>query len=146
MTEWKEPEQITDLKKDEQKKTDINQKIKNAFYLEKNNGKVTLQALAEPKLGNVEFYLKKPDEKAEFWTYDYYTTRDEYDDGRGQTHLYTASGKNCQLRGRKYYWHHRKVDTSQEIEKTKLNKTIRPVKSGVTFEGELYFEGISKDS
>lgn len=144
MIEWKEPEQITDLKKDEQKKTDINQKIKNAFYLEKNNGKVTLQALAEPKLGNVEFYLKKPDEKAEFWTYDYYTTRDEYDDGRGQTHLYTASGKNCQLRGRKYYWHHRKVDISQEIEKTKLNKTIRPVKSGVTFEGELYFEGISK--
>ena len=66
MTEWKEPEQITDLKKDEQKKTDINQKIKNAFYLEKNNGKVTLQALAEPKLGNVEFYLKKPDEKAEY--------------------------------------------------------------------------------
>ena len=72
--------------------------------------------------------------------------RDECDDGRGQTHLYTASGKNCQLRGRKYYWHHRKVDISQEIEKTKLNKTIRPVKSGVTFEGELYFEGISKDS
>ena len=128
------------LKESEQKKTDINQKIKDAFYLEKNNGKVTLQALAEPKLGNVEFYLKRPDKSAEFWTYDYYTTRDAYDTGRGKTHLYT----NCQLRGRKYYWHHREVDTAQEIEKTKLNKTIRPVKSGVTFEGELYFEGISQ--
>lgn len=134
------------LKESEQKKTDSNQKIKKAFYLEKNSGKATLQALAEPKLGNVEFYLKKPDEKATFWTYDYYTTRDEYDDGRGQTHLYTASGKNCQLRGRKFYWHwhDRAVNTAQEVEPNKLNKTIRPVKSGVTFDGELYFEGISQ--
>lgn len=126
----------------EQKKTDINQKIKNAFYLDKNKGKVTLQALAEPKLGNVEFYLKKPGKRAEFWTYDYYTTRDAHDAECGETHLYT----NCQLRGRKYYWHHRTVDTTttQKIDKTKLNKTIRPVKSGVTFEGELYFEGISQ--
>lgn len=148
LTKWNELELITDLKKYEQKKTEFNREIKKEFYLADRNGekkekygKVTLQALAEPKLGNVEFYLKKPDEKAEFWTYDYYTTR-------GQTHLYPASGKEngiqCQLRGRKYYWHHRKVDTTQEIEKTKLNKTIRPVKSGVTFEGELYFEGISQ--
>lgn len=128
------------LNKSEQTKTDINQEIQNAFYFGRNNGKITLQTLAEPKLGNVEFYLKRPDKRAEFWTYDYYTTRDACDAGRGQTHLYT----NCQLRGRKYYWHHREVDTAQEIEKTKLNKTIRPVKSGVTFEGELYFEGISQ--
>lgn len=127
----------------EQKKTDINQKIKNAFYLDKNNGKVTLQTLAEPKLGNVEFYLKRPDEEAEFWTYDYYTVRDDYNARRGQTHLYT-NYTNCQLRGRKYYWHHRRVNTTQRIDRTKLNKTIRPVKSGVTFEGELYFEGISQ--
>lgn len=130
------------LNKSEQKKADINQEIQKAFYLKENNGKVTLQTLAEPKLGNVEFYLKRPCKRAEFWTYDYYTTQDAYDAKCGQTHQYT----NCQLRGRKYYWHHRTVDTTttQEIDRTKLNKTIRPVKSGVTFEGELYFEGISQ--
>lgn len=97
------------LNKSEQRRADINQEIQKAFYLEENNGKVTLQALAEPKLGNVEFYLKRPNKRAEFWTYDYYTTRDACDAGRGQTHLYT----NCQLRGRKYYWHHREVDTAR---------------------------------
>ena len=30
------------------------------------------------------------------------------------------------------------------MERTKLNKTIRPVKEGITFNGELYFDGISK--
>lgn len=124
------------LNKSEQRRADINQEIQNAFYLGRNNGKVTLQTLAEPKLGNVEFYLKRPDEEAEFWTYDYYTVR-------GQTHRYN-NYTNCQLRGRKYYWHHRMVDTTQRIDRTRLNKTIRPVKSGVTFEGELYFEGISQ--
>ena len=28
--------------------------------------------------------------------------------------------------------------------RTKLNKTIRPVKEGITFNGELYFDGISR--
>lgn len=111
------------------------------YYLEENDGKVTLQTLGGPKLGNVDFYLKKPDEQANFWTYDYYIKN-------GRTHLYDeAENKNGiigQLRGRKYYWHHRSVNTTQEIEVTKLNKTIRPVRPEVSFKGELYFEGISE--
>lgn len=92
---------------------------------------VTIQALGEPKLGNVEFYLKKP-KGASFWTYDYYIPQ-------GQKEV-VADGE---LRGRKYYWHHRKVNLHEEIEATKLNKTIRPVRENIKFSGELYFEGIS---
>lgn len=93
--------------------------------------KVTLEALGEPKLGNVDFYVNKPD-KADFWTYDYYIVN-------GNTKLGSAN-----LRGRKYYWHHRKVDLNKKIEPDKLNKTIRPVKEGITFSGKLFFEAISE--
>lgn len=49
------------------------------------------------------------------------------------------------LRGRKYYWHHHPESISfNNVERTKLNKTIRPIKEGITFNGELYFDGISK--
>ena len=102
------------------------------YYIDKNNGKVTLQTLGEPKLGNVDFYLRKPDPKANFWTYDYYING-------GKTII-----ENGQLRGRKYYWHHRTVDTGQNIEPTKLNKTIRPVREDVKFKGKLYFDSISE--
>lgn len=88
-----------------------------------------------PKLGNVEFYLKKP-EGANFWTYDYYISKKQQEVIR--------SGE---LRGRKYYWHHQEMDLHEENDKKKikkLNKTIRPVKDKITFRGELYFEGISR--
>lgn len=102
------------------------------YYLEENHGKVTLQTLGEPKLGNVDFYLKRP-YGASFWTYDYYINH-------GKTRV-----EGGQLRGRKYYWHHRNVDTTgQNTDITKLNKTIRPIKSDVEFKGKLYFESISE--
>lgn len=92
---------------------------------------VTIQALGEPKLGNTEFYLRRP-KGASFWNYDYYI----------------QNGKPVMsdgvLRGRKYYWHHRNVNLKEEIEVTKLNKTIRPVKDNVKFGGQLYYEGISE--
>ena len=97
--------------------------------------KVTIQALGEPKLGNTEFYLKKP-QGATFWTYDYYVQK------RNDKYEPVVSGG--ELRGRKYYWHHRKVDLGQEVEVTKLNKTIRPVRENVGFHGQLFFEGISE--
>lgn len=94
---------------------------------------VTIDNLSSPKISNVDFYLIKP-KNANFWTYDYYIER-------GKIHLYDGS-----LRGRKYYWHHHpeSVRFKSNVEKTKLNKTIRPVKEGITFNGELYFDGISK--
>ena len=93
--------------------------------------RLTIQALGEPKLGNIEFYLKKP-ENATFWNYDYYIKH-------GKTII-----QDGELRGRKYYWHHRNVKLPQDIEATRLNKTIRPVREAVSFQGRLYYEDISK--
>lgn len=92
---------------------------------------VTIQALGEPKLGNTEFYLRQP-MGATFWNYDYYVRNGE---------LKISNGI---LRGRKYYWHHQKVKLPEDIEATKLNKTIRPVEANESFNGKLYFEDISK--
>lgn len=97
------------------------------YYL---RDKITLQILGGPKLGNTEFYLKRPD-GATFWTYDYNVRN-------GKVNI--EPGK---LRGRKFYWHSRDgkiIETKAE----KLNKTVRPVKEKVVFEGKLYFERISK--
>lgn len=96
--------------------------------------KVTIPALSESKLGNVEFYLKKPSKDALFWTYDYYVDTD------GNIHI-----QQGELRGRKFYWHHGKVSINDiKAEATNLNKTVRPVKQGMKFKGRLYYEGISK--
>lgn len=91
----------------------------------------TLPALGGPKLGNTEFYLKKP-QNADFWTYDYYIENGKVKIEQGQ------------LRGRKYYWHHTNTKIPGDIEPSNLNKTVRPLQSGVTFSGELYFENISE--
>lgn len=93
---------------------------------------VTINNLSSPKISNVDFYLERP-KNATFWTYDYYIEN-------GKVRLYNSS-----LRGRKYYWHHHPEDVSfNNVRRTNLNKTIRPVKEGVTFNGELYFDGISR--
>jgi CRISPR-associated protein (TIGR03986 family) len=100
---------------------------------------VTLETLSGPKLGNVEFYLYRPEKyiseikkEASFWTYDYYVMDGE---------LYIEPGR---LRGRKYYWHQPNRKLPAGIEKTKLNKTIRPVAEKITFLGKVYFDKISK--
>lgn len=92
---------------------------------------VTLSNLSSPKLGNVDFYLKKPD-NATFWTYDYYIKNGEIKEWNGE------------LRGRKYYWHHQNVILPQKIKPTNQNKTVRPVNKDVVFCGDLYFDRISK--
>ena len=92
---------------------------------------VTLETLGGPKLSNTEFYLEKV-AGADFWTYDYYTKE-------GNTYPYYAK-----LRGRKYYWHQPDKRLPKGIERTELNKSVRPVKSGVVFEGKLYFDRISE--
>ncbi len=100
---------------------------------------ITLESLSGPKIGNVEFYLYRPEKdiggikkEASFWTYDYYVLDGE---------LYIEPGR---LRGRKYYWHQPGVELPTDIEKTKLNKTVRPVKRNVTFIGKVYFDKISQ--
>lgn len=114
---------FTDLYVTEEKKPEEYRE----YYLK---NKVTLQTLGGPKLGNVDFYLKKP-KNATFWTYDYYVVN-------GKIQI-----KDGELRGRKYYWHHPQVHL-EEAEATRLNKTVRPLKKDVEFRGKLYFESISE--
>ncbi|MBO4926725.1 MAG: TIGR03986 family CRISPR-associated RAMP protein [Clostridiales bacterium] len=103
-----------------------------------NGTPVTLEILSNPKLGNTEFYLTKP-EDGKFWTYDYYV------DDNGKIHVEDAT-----LRGRKNYWHQPKsrveILQGQDISKDKQNRTVRLLDKGEknTFKGCLYFDGITK--
>ncbi len=101
------------------------------YYYKKDT--IVLEALGEPKLGNTDFYLEKPQSNnTTFWTYDYYVSRGRLQAGMGK------------IRGRKYYWHHRHVNMSKNVKPDRFNKTIRPVRKGVSFTGKLYFEEISE--
>ena len=91
---------------------------------------IVMEALGSPKISNTDFYLEKP-ENADFWTYDYYIRQ-------GKPYSYQAT-----LRGRKFYWHQADKKLPLNVEKTKLNKTVRPVKSNTTFVAKVYFEKIS---
>lgn len=96
---------------------------------------VTLYPLSSPKTGNVEFYMKKPDERAAFWTYDYYV------DERGNL----SKVNQPEINGRKVFWHHPgKWNLPENVPATTQNMTIRPVKRKVTFEGRVYFEKITE--
>lgn len=93
---------------------------------------VTLPELSSPKLQNVEFYLENSN-NAVFWTYDYYIT--EKREERVQQAV---------LRGRKFYWHHPEVKL-KSVKATNRNSTVRPLTTNITFEGKLYFDGISDE-
>lgn len=95
--------------------------------------KVTLPELSSPKVGNVEFYLRRPDD-AVFWTYDYYIDAD------GVVRAWTDPIIN----GRKFYWHQPDMKFPGNVEKTKRNMTIHPVKEGTKFRGKLYFDHITE--
>ena len=124
---------------------------------------LTLDELGQPKPTSMEFYLKKPEvrlkpgEQLLAWTFDYYITVDK--DGKPSIYFYTP-----EIAGRKFYWHSSKVvkrqktlqnamrkeeewhKTNPDQDKfiTKRNKTVRPVRSGITFYGDLYFNQITK--
>lgn len=92
----------------------------------------TLSALATPKLSNMEFYFKRPDEDAVFWTADYWV------DVKGKIHSYVP-----EINGRKFYWH--AAVENAKVEATNLNTSIRPLKEGIQFAGKVYFENIDKE-
>lgn len=94
---------------------------------------VTLKPLSQPKF-NPEFYMKKPDKDAVFWTYEYYV------DSRGNLHENTAG-----INGRKFYWHHPDFEMKNcTAEPDKMNKTIRPLKKDICFKGKIYFQNLSE--
>ena len=95
---------------------------------------VTIKPLGTPKISAMEFYIKRPAKDARFWTYDY------YGDSNGNIHDYTP-----EINGRKFYWHHSefKIEDSTIDKKDRLNSTIRPIKSGLTFSGKIYFDHLT---
>lgn len=93
---------------------------------------VTLMALSSPKLNNMEFYLKRPNSKAIFWTYDYYVTEN------GEVKIY-----DMEIAGRKFYWHNL-YPKFPKVDPSKQNITVRPLASQVMFKGQVFFEDISE--
>lgn len=103
---------------------------------------VTLQELSQPKVSSTEFYLIRP-EDAEFWTYDYKVVYDK--DGELRLEL---CGDEVNIAGRKFYWHSRVGEDDKvffpQTEVTERNKTVRPVKSNISFTEDIYFDRISR--
>lgn len=94
-------------------------------------GNVTLAPLNTPKINNIEFYVKRPTNDAWFWTYDYYI------DNKGTAHAYVP-----EINGRKFYWHQPEMKMVS-TEPDNLNSTVRPLREGVEFTGEIYFDHIN---
>lgn len=105
---------------------------------------VTLQELASPHISNAEFYLKKPSgDNIMEWNYDYYVFMDKT---KNQKNLVLYDAK---IRGRKFYWHqdlkNEEISGITSAEQTERNVTVRPLKAGKSFVGEIYFDSITKD-
>lgn len=96
---------------------------------------ITLPEMSSPKITSTEFYMKRPNEDAVFWTWDYYI---------GANGRITILDKP-ELNGRKFYWHNLKGNIPENIPKTIRNMTVRPLKENVKFTGKLYFKNITRD-
>lgn len=93
--------------------------------------KITLQELSGPKIANAQMYLKRPEDAVE-WNYDFWL------DSKRQYHVEQAT-----INGRKFYWHHVNPKLYQ-AEENERNVTIRPLNPKTIFQGEIYFEHITK--
>lgn len=93
---------------------------------------ITLAPLSAPKIKNMEFYLERP-ANAAFWTYDYYI------DLGGKIHKNTYG-----INGRKFYWHNLKLKENDN-KMSSQNYSVRPLREGVSFRGQMFFDDISKE-
>lgn len=105
---------------------------KNEYY-----DKITkLEELASPKVSSTEFYMEKPFIHADLWNYDYAINWNGNIPERVKDY-------KPRIRGRKFYWHSKKVLTADEP--TERNSTVRPVRAGVTFTFKVYFDRINEE-
>ena len=125
---------FTDLecKIENKKETTINEDdiIKNCY-----DKIITLPEMSSPKITSTEFYMKRPNNGAVFWTWDYYIS------ANGEV----IPLEKPELNGRKFYWHNLKDNIPENIPKTIRNITVRPLKKNVKFTGKLYFKNITGD-
>jgi len=99
-----------------------------------------LRILSSPRTTAFEFYLKKPVEGATFWNYDFYgVTEVNEDSDSSRTNYYHL--EKALLRGRKMYWHQKKVSPDDQKE-SKQNSTMFSLDEG-TFKFHVYFDQIS---
>lgn len=103
-----------------------------------------LKELASPKLSATEFYLKKNPDYADTWNYDYAIN--------WRSNRWGIPGYKPQIRGRKFYWHHRKGDPyiKKEDEEnddvvSERNVAVRPLKKGNRFKFKVYFNNVTAD-
>jgi len=96
---------------------------------------IVLNELSSPKISASEFYLKKPNEKAEYWTYDYVKSKH-------QNKKYVLN--NPKILGRKFYWHQKIKKVEEAKEKSERNVGIRPLNAQAEFKGKIYFNKITE--
>ncbi len=89
--------------------------------------------LGNPRVSSTEFYLVRPNDKADMWNYDYWVMNL----GRGR---FDYKPYNPILRGRKVYWHGRLFD---KCERSRMNSTAHCITEGA-FKFKVYFEDLTE--
>lgn len=105
-----------------------------------------LPILGTPKISATEYYLKRPNNNAKIWNYDYYTSYNKKNLPNGKVKTYIDRNKYIpELAGRKVYWHG-EIKTGENIETKNQNMTctVRALTRG-TFGFKVYFENITED-
>lgn len=98
----------------------------------------TLPILGTPKPTAFEFYLRKPNDAADFWNFDYYGIKK----GRDRANYFNL--ETATPRGRKMYWHSQPQSVNlEELERPDLSVTMETVDSG-EFLFRIYFDGITE--
>lgn len=99
----------------------------------------TIKELASPKISSVEFYTDVHENyknSYSYWNYDYYVIYGEKKE---------LLGDSLDLRGRKFYWHHKGNYTEKKV--TERNITIRALKANdnTIFNFKVYFEKLTEE-
>lgn len=104
-------------------------------------GAQTMIPLSSPKLGNMEFYLKRPEDYAVYWTYDYYLDNSKTPEDRI---LWYNDDFPLSINGRKFYWNNDSGNLLTTDNKSDQNRTIYPLNTGSRFKGKVYFDKITE--
>lgn len=100
--------------------------------------KHTLQILGEPRTSAFEFYLRKPEETATYWNFDFYGEKVYPKKGNPYTE-YQDLGQ-APPRGRKMYWHGK---VAPDASKGNMNSTMEAMRG--SFEFKVYFDEITEE-
>ena len=103
------------------------------------NKLIILSELGLPKYNNYEFYLKLTEKVDKMLiSPDFMTTNDRK---RLTTPLYEG---DVSIRGRKEYWHF-KPDLEKQIDKSRLNRSVQPLKKGLKYTFKIYFNDLTQE-